>query len=1440
MYIADNGNGRIMKWTIGDSVGTVVAGAFGEVSTSVHRAALDKDGNLYVADSGNDRILKYPPDNEYEVVAGMDGELSSPWTVAVDDEGNFYAADNGGNRILKYVPGVSGYTVVAGGNGYGNAANQLAAPHSMDIDPTDGTLYIADTGNDRIQKWAPGATEGITVAGGDGSGPTEYQLSQPYDVHLDFTGKFYISDGGNNRIVTGVDPAEVDTLVSLSVDPASISEEGGTSTVTVTLNTAISENVIVALTADGTATGGGVDYTIDQTTLTIDAGSTSATTTVTAVSDLISDDNETVIIDISSVVNAKEDGVQQKTITINDVEVSDNDLDGIPDEIDVDDDNDGILDVDEGSEDLDDDGIPNWFDLDSDGDGCNDVIEAGYSDSDEDGILCTSPVEVDELGRVLCTTGGNSPCYTFNLEDFNLVSDAVYVESDSSFLLTPELGNNKGMVWYKNRIDLTEDFSVTADMNFGTLTDAGADGIAFVMQPLSVDEGSSGGGIGYEGITPSIAVEFDTWLNGENNDPFATDHAAIMIDGNTGDHINPVDLGEIEDGNWHPLKINWDKASETLTVTFDGVDIITYANDIVEDIFNNSPYVYFGFTAATGGSVNNQSVKIYESCNIIEGGSISDGYGDPLDSDGNGIKDYKEVGSQVEVNTNPTDVSAYSGDDVMFTASGTASSGTVAYQWQESDDGGNTWINLVESEQYVGVKNDTLKIINVLQSMLGNEYRLLITSPAYVCDQDVNTNSAELTVTSDNDLDGIVDIDDLDDDNDGILDTEETGGDIDGDGIPNWFDLDSDGDGCFDVTEAGFDDPDGDGILCTSPVTVGGMADASIISIFKSSGGTGNNTLRGQSFTTGVYGGKLDHIITHAYGGASGSQLINGVAASSMRIRSYVNDVETGSNHALTGTILASSSGTPELIDFTPEFNTSGDFYPNTKFTFDQTITLLPNKKYVIEFIVGSGINLYNKISNMYDGGQAYDIDGINLSSNRDHPFALYYKDGNPGMVLCGGDTVSVGYTDPRDGDVNGVKDYKEFGTDVILVTDPVAVSVEEFVDAMFVASGSISAGTMVYQWQISSDGGVSWSNLVGNDQYIGVDNDTLNIISPTISMLNNLYRAIISTPAYVCDQDVITNSAELVVTLPDNDNDGIPDVDDLDDDNDGIFDTVEGTGDLDGDGIINSFDLDSDGDGCNDVLEAGFSDSDNDGLLGDSPVTVNSIGIVIWNGDGYTDPIDVDLNGTMDFLEIGITISVISTPENLILIKEGESTKLKVDVESPLSFLYKWQKSEDNGTSWMELSDGVIDGIAYSGTKTNELTISGLLFTYDSKYLYRLVINSPAFYCLDDVITQPIEVQAYQDLFIPTGFSPNNDGINDCWNVRGINAFPNNSVKIYNRWNTLVYDKKDYRSGWCGQNENGISYGDGELPEGTYFYILDFGDGSEPRNGFIYLKRSR
>ena len=89
----------------------------------------------------------------------------------------------------------------------------------------------------------------------------------------------------------------------------------------------------------------------------------------------------------------------------------------------------------------------------------------------------------------------------------------------------------------------------------------------------------------------------------------------------------------------------------------------------------------------------------------------------------------------------------------------------------------------------------------------------------------------------DSDGDSIGDNADLDDDNDGIIDTDEgavfntyvVGGvsyvglgsspDTDNDGIKNHFDLDADGDGCYDVIEAGFEDPDNDGIIGTTSIS---------------------------------------------------------------------------------------------------------------------------------------------------------------------------------------------------------------------------------------------------------------------------------------------------------------------------------------------------------------------------------------------------------------------------------------------------------------------------------------------------------------------------------------------------------------------------------------------------------------------------------------------
>ena len=328
----------------------------------------------------------------------------------------------------------------------------------------------------------------------------------------------------------------------------------------------------------------------------------------------------------------------------------------------------------------------------------------------------------------------------------------------------------------------------------------------------------------------------------------------------------------------------------------------------------------------------------------------------------------------------------------------------------------------------------------------GFQYRLIITTPALYCAETLASDAATLVAKDDSDGDGIVNTNDLDSDNDGITNLREGTGDLDGDGVPNYLDLDSDNDGCYDVLEAGHSDPDNDGILGTSPVTI------------------------------------------------------------------------------------------------------------------------------------------------------------------------------TPGVGLVEGEG---GYTDPNDLDANGVYDFLEAGGPLTSITSPINILTSQGTKVTFIAAGT-AVSFVAYQWQVSTDDGSTWVNTVDGATYAGSQTSEL-VMDDVSTLLNaNLYKAIISTPSYVCGDNDTTSNAKLTV-LPDNDGDGVQDLDDEDDDNDGILDSEEFIDDLDGDGIPNLFDLDSDGDGCNDVIEAGFLDPDDDGILGSSPVVVNPSNGRVISATGYTDPDDLD-----------------------------------------------------------------------------------------------------------------------------------------------------------------------------------------------------------------------
>ncbi len=188
--------------------------------------AVDGEGSLYIADLGNDRIRRVDPSGIITTVAGIgeygdgpgdggpavEASLKGPRGVAVDGEGSLYIADLGNDRIRRVDP--SGIiTTVAGIGEYGDGPGDggpaveasLFEPQGVAVGG-EGNLYIADTGNDRIRRVDSSGTI-TTIAGtdtrgysGDNGPAVQAQLWNPHDVAVDAAGNIYITDTLNHRV----------------------------------------------------------------------------------------------------------------------------------------------------------------------------------------------------------------------------------------------------------------------------------------------------------------------------------------------------------------------------------------------------------------------------------------------------------------------------------------------------------------------------------------------------------------------------------------------------------------------------------------------------------------------------------------------------------------------------------------------------------------------------------------------------------------------------------------------------------------------------------------------------------------------------------------------------------------------------------------------------------------------------------------------------------------------------------------------------------------------------------------------------------------------------------------------------------------------------------------------------------------------------------------
>jgi sugar lactone lactonase YvrE len=214
LYVVDAANIRVQKWLPGATEGITVAGGNGYGSAANQFASpqdvlVDSEGNIYIADAGNNRIQKWAPGaNEgITVIGGPDKvgsgphQLNGPQSLFLQNDSILYIMDYGNQRVQKWVLGKVQGVTVAGGNGIGRADNQIAEGSGIFVDK-EHNVYVADGGyyNNRVQKWVPGAKEGITVAGSLTSGSGSKQLDYPQDVWVDSLGSIYVADASNYRI----------------------------------------------------------------------------------------------------------------------------------------------------------------------------------------------------------------------------------------------------------------------------------------------------------------------------------------------------------------------------------------------------------------------------------------------------------------------------------------------------------------------------------------------------------------------------------------------------------------------------------------------------------------------------------------------------------------------------------------------------------------------------------------------------------------------------------------------------------------------------------------------------------------------------------------------------------------------------------------------------------------------------------------------------------------------------------------------------------------------------------------------------------------------------------------------------------------------------------------------------------------------------------------
>ena len=98
--------------------------------------------------------------------------------------------------------------------------------------------------------------------------------------------------------------------------------------------------------------------------------------------------------------------------------------------------------------------------------------------------------------------------------------------------------------------------------------------------------------------------------------------------------------------------------------------------------------------------------------------------------------------------------------------------------------------------------------------------------------------------------------------------------------------------------------------------------------------------------------------------------------------------------------------------------------------------------------------------------------------------------------------------------------------------------------------------------------------------------------------------------------------------------------------------------------------------------------------------------------------------------------------------------------------------------------------------------------------------------------VSDSVTISILDEIEVLTGITPNSDGKNDTWIIRGINKYPNAEIKEFNQWGRTVFESIGYLEPWDA------SFNDETVPFGAYYYTIDLRDGGAPTNGVVTVIR--